>query len=44
LLIQKGANPGIRDDLYHADAESHAKYFGQTIVLEYLRSTKRRAV
>ena len=43
LLIQKGANPGIRDDLYHADAESHAKYFGQTMVLEYLRSTKRRA-
>lgn len=38
LLIQKGANPKLKDDLYHADAESAANYFGQTIVRDYLRS------
>jgi ankyrin repeat protein len=38
LLVQKGANPKIKDDLYHGDAESHANHFGQTVVRDYLRS------
>ena len=38
LLIQKGADPMLKDDLYHADAESAANHFGQTIVRDYLRS------
>jgi ankyrin repeat protein len=41
LLLQKGANPKIKDDLYQADAESHANYFGQTVVRDYLRSSHR---
>jgi len=38
LLLEKGADPKIKDDLYHADAESAANYFGQTVVRDYLRS------
>lgn len=38
LLIKKRANPRIKDDLYHADAESHARHFGQIVVHDYLRS------
>lgn len=38
LLIQKGADLKIKDDLYHADAEAAANHFGQTAVRDYLRS------
>jgi len=38
LLIQKGADPTIKDDLYHADAAAAANYFGQIAVRDYLRS------
>lgn len=37
LLIQKGADPKIKDDLYHADAEAAAAYFGHVEVRNYLR-------
>jgi ankyrin repeat protein len=38
LLIQRGADPTIRDDLYHGDAAGAANYFGQIAVRDYLRS------
>jgi ankyrin repeat protein len=38
LLLQRGADPKIRDDLYHGDAEGAANYFGQIAVRDYLRS------
>jgi ankyrin repeat protein len=38
LLIQRGADPKIKDDLYHADAEGAANHFGHTAVRDYLRS------
>lgn len=38
LLIQKGADPRIKDDLYHAGAEAAANHFGHIGVREYLRS------
>jgi len=38
LLIERGANPKIKDDLYHGDAEGAASYFGQIAVCDYLRS------
>ncbi|HVW87156.1 MAG TPA: ankyrin repeat domain-containing protein, partial [Bryobacteraceae bacterium] len=38
LLIQKGADRKIRDDLYHGDAEGAANHFGQIAVRDYLRS------
>ncbi len=38
LLLQKGADPKIKDDLYHGDAEGAANHFGQTAVRDYLRS------
>jgi len=38
LLVQKGADPKIKDDLYRADAESQANHFRQTIVRDYLGS------
>ncbi|MBV8831008.1 MAG: ankyrin repeat domain-containing protein, partial [Acidobacteriaceae bacterium] len=38
LLIQKGADPKIKDDLYHGDAEGAANHFGQLAVRDYLRS------
>jgi len=38
LLIEHGADPKIQDDLHHSDAEGWADYFGQTAVLDYLRS------
>jgi ankyrin repeat protein len=40
LLIQKGADPKIKDDLYHGDAEGAANYFGQVAVRDYLRSLR----
>jgi ankyrin repeat protein len=38
FLIQRGADPKIKDDLYQADAEATASYFGQIAVRNYLRS------
>ena len=38
LLIERGADPSIRDDLYHGDAEGAANYFGQIAVRDYLRT------
>ncbi len=38
LLIERGADRKIRDDLYHSDAEGAANYFGQIAVRDYLRS------
>ncbi len=38
LLIQRGADPKIKDDLYHGDAEGAANHFGQIAVRDYLRS------
>lgn len=38
LLIQRGADPKIQDDLYRGDAEGAANHFGQTAVRDYLRS------
>jgi ankyrin repeat protein len=38
LLIKRGADPKIKDDLYHGDAEGAANYFGQIAVRDYLRS------
>jgi hypothetical protein len=38
LLIRRGADPKITDDLYHGDAEGAAGYFGQIAVRDYLRS------
>ena len=40
LLIGKGADPSIKDDLYHGDAEGAANFFGQIAVRDYLRSLK----
>ncbi len=38
LLIRRGADPAIRDDLYQGDAEGAANHFGQIAVRDYLRS------
>ena len=38
LLIKRGADPKIKDDLYHGDAAGSANYFGQTAVRDYLLS------
>ena len=38
LLIERGADPAIRDDLYHADAEGWANHFGHVPVRDYLRT------
>jgi hypothetical protein len=43
LLIERGADPKIKDDLYHADAEGMANHFGHTAVGDYLRSLGRGA-
>jgi ankyrin repeat protein len=37
LLMERGADRSIRDDLYHATPEGSAAYFGQVEVREYLR-------
>lgn len=37
-LIERGADPKIKDDLYHGDAAGAANYFGQIAVRDYLRS------
>ncbi len=41
LLIQRKADPKIKDDLYHGDAEGAASHFGQIAVRDYLRSIGR---
>jgi ankyrin repeat protein len=38
LLVERGADRSIKDDLYHATAERGAEYFGQIEVRDYLRS------
>jgi ankyrin repeat protein len=38
LLVERGADLTLKDDLYHATATRMAEYFGQDAVLEYLRS------
>jgi ankyrin repeat protein len=38
LLVQRGADPKIEDDLYHGNAEGAANQFGQIAVRDYLRS------
>jgi ankyrin repeat protein len=40
LLIKRGADPKIKDDLYNGDAEGAANYFGQITVRDYLRSLR----
>jgi ankyrin repeat protein len=37
LLLERGADRSIKDDLYHATAEGGAAYFGHVEVREYLR-------
>lgn len=38
LLIRRGADPKIKDDLYQSDAAGSANFFGQVAVRDYLRS------
>ena len=38
VLVERGADRSIKDDLYHATAESGAAYFGQFEVRDYLHS------
>ncbi|MEP7354367.1 MAG: ankyrin repeat domain-containing protein [Acidobacteriota bacterium] len=38
LLVERGADQSIREDLYSADAAGAAEYFGQIAVRDYLRS------
>jgi ankyrin repeat protein len=38
LLIKRGADRSIKDDLYHGTAEGGAEHFGQLEVLNFLRS------
>jgi ankyrin repeat protein len=38
LLVERGADRSVKDDLYHATAEGGAAYFGQVEVRDYLRS------
>lgn len=37
LLVERGADRKIKDDLYHGDAEGAANYFGKSEVRDYLR-------
>ncbi|HYI96379.1 MAG TPA: ankyrin repeat domain-containing protein [Bryobacteraceae bacterium] len=38
LLVERGADRSIKDDLYHATPEGSATHFGQTEAGDYLRS------
>ena len=38
LLVERGADRSVKDDLYHATPEGGAAYFGQIEVRDYLRS------
>jgi ankyrin repeat protein len=42
LLVRRGADPKLKDDLYHADAAGSADYFGHIAVRDYLRSLDQR--
>jgi len=37
LLLERGADRFVKDDLYHATPEGSAEYFGQKAVRNYLR-------
>ena len=41
LLIERGADPAIRDDLHNGDAAGAAAFFGQTAVRDYLLSLRK---
>jgi ankyrin repeat protein len=41
LLIARGADPSIKDDLYHGDAAGAASFFGQTAVRDYLHALRK---
>ena len=41
LLIERRADPSIKDDLYGGDAEGAANFFGQLAVRDYLRSLRK---
>jgi ankyrin repeat protein len=41
LLVERGADRTIKDDLYRATAEGAAKHFGQSEVWEYLQAAGR---
>jgi ankyrin repeat protein len=41
LLVERGADLAIRDDLYHGDAEGAAGHFGQIAVRDYLHSLRK---
>jgi len=38
LLIQRGADWKIKNDLYYGDAEGASNHFGRIAVRDYLRS------
>jgi ankyrin repeat protein len=38
LLVERGADRSIKDDLYQSTAEGGAAYFGQNKARDYLRS------
>jgi ankyrin repeat protein len=38
FLIERGADPSIKDDLHHGNAEAAANFFGQFAVRDYLHS------
>jgi hypothetical protein len=38
LLVERGADPSIQDDLYQATPERGAAYFGQVEVRDYLHA------
>jgi ankyrin repeat protein len=42
LLLRKGADLKIKDDLYGGDAEGAANFFGQIAVRDYLRSVAKK--
>ena len=41
LLLERGADLSIKDDLYHGDAEGAANFFGQIAVRDYLHSLRK---
>lgn len=41
LLVERGADISIKEDLYQATAEGSAAYFGKTEVRDYLHSLGR---
>jgi hypothetical protein len=38
LLIERGADPSIKEDLYHSTAEGGAAFFGRQEARDYLHS------